>query len=500
MTSTIFPNTTTQLKPSRGGSLDPPREKRGYGLGNGACAAGPETRRAKLRSSPNTPCINRSNLRKRAAVLLPLLGAIVLAAGCGATELMPTPNLYAFTPDNPFPNIPPCFRTSTVDILYATDRTPEGDTAKEPKYGFGRSRSLAFGMTTVRIGKDVPWDALVAVSRSAARQKGLPMSTAETRELGRFPPTPSKTVERDGQLVDAPEIVEARRAAEDRLKALVAERLALTPKKEVYVFVHGTGSNFEESTCVLAGLWHFMGRCGVPVVYAWPAGGGSDPARGYAYDRESSEFTVYHLKHFLRVLAACPGVEKVHILAHSRGTDTILTALRELNIEIRASGGDTRKALKLGSVVLAAADIDADVSSQRVGAEHIMRVPEQMVLYVSPNDLRLNVGDVLFGSKSRLGQTETRNMTPGQLEALRNLPELQFIDARIAGSWAWSHDYFYHDPAVSSDLILVLRDNRRPGATYGRPLGGQPPIWRIDKDYPASAPAAAPATAPAAAK
>jgi ATP-dependent helicase/DNAse subunit B len=44
-------STTTQLKPSRGGSPDPPREERGYEFGNGVCAAGPETRRAKRRCS-----------------------------------------------------------------------------------------------------------------------------------------------------------------------------------------------------------------------------------------------------------------------------------------------------------------------------------------------------------------------------------------------------------------------------------------------------------------
>jgi esterase/lipase superfamily enzyme len=434
--------------------------------------------------------VNRNALRiKPAAALLGLmLGALVLAAGCGGTMLMPTPNLYALTPDNPFAAVPPGFRTSTLDILYATDREPESDIAQNPKYGYRRSRSLAFGITTVRIGKDMPWDALVDASRSAARPTDFAMSTDETRQLGRLPATPSKTVELNGRTVDAPEVAEARLAAETRFKALVAERLALTPKKEVYVFVHGTGSNFEEPTYVLAGLWHFMGRCGVPVVYTWPAGGGSDYARGYAYDRESSEFTVYHLKQFLSVLAMCPGVEKVHILAHSRGTDTVLAALRELNIQIRASGGDTRKALKLGCLVLAAADIDMEVSSQRVGAERLMQVPEQMVLYVSATDFRLNVGDALFGSKSRLGQLDPSQMSARQLEALRNFPEIQFIDARVAGSWNWSHAYFYHHPAVSSDLILLLRDNRRPGAQYGRPLAGEGgPLWRVEKDYPAPA-------------
>ena len=430
---------------------------------------------------------------RQLAALLPLVPiTLVLATGCAGPALgptlMPTPNLYARTPDNPFPDVPPAFRTSTVEVVYVTDREPEGDPAKDPKYGSRRSKSLAFGMTIVRIGKDVSWDDLVAASRSAERHVSLPMSTVETREVGRFPPVPTREVERNGQLVEMPESVDARLAAEARFKALVAERVALTPKKEAYVFIHGTGSEFGDATYVMAGLWHFMGRCGVPVVYTWPAGGGSDPLRNYTYDRESSEFTVFHLKQFLRLLASCPGIEKVHILAHSRGTDTALTALRELAIEIRASGGDTRKALKIGCFVLAAADMDLEVSTQRISAERLMRVPEQMVLYVSPTDASLRRADWLFGSRERLGQFETADLTLRLTELLRHLPDVQIIDARVAGSWFSSHDYFHSHPALSSDLILLLRDNRRPGAENGRPLASEVGgLWRIDQDYPAPA-------------
>ncbi|MBE3097600.1 MAG: hypothetical protein IMZ44_10815, partial [Planctomycetes bacterium] len=40
-----------------------------------------------------------------AALLTLMLSAMVLAAGCGGPVLMPTPNLYALTPDNPFPDV-----------------------------------------------------------------------------------------------------------------------------------------------------------------------------------------------------------------------------------------------------------------------------------------------------------------------------------------------------------------------------------------------------------
>ena len=259
------------------------------------------------------------------------------------------------TADNPFPNVPAIFRTSTVEVLYVTDRKREGDSAKSLRYGSRRSKSLAFGITTVRIGRDVSWDELVVASRTAKRHVSLPMSTTETHEVGRFPPVPTREVKRgqgsqqprspsrseparetksDANFVESAASADSQLRADARFKALVTKRLALTSKKEVYVFIHGIGSDFEEPTYVMGGLWHFMGRCGVPVVYTWPAGGGSDPLRNYTYDRESSEFTVFHLKQFLRLLASCPDVEKVHIIAHSSGTNTALSALRELAIEL----------------------------------------------------------------------------------------------------------------------------------------------------------------------
>ena len=70
---------------------------------------------------------------------------------------------------------------------------------------------------------------------------------------------------------------------------------------------------------VIAELWHFLGRQGVPILYTWPAGFGG--LRGYTRDRESGGFTIFHLKQFLRLLASTPELEELNIIAHSRGTD-----------------------------------------------------------------------------------------------------------------------------------------------------------------------------------
>ena len=111
--------------------------------------------------------------------------------------------------------------------------------------------------------------------------------------------------------------------------AELSARLARTPVKDVYVFVHGYNNDFQNSVVTIAQLWHFLGRQGVPIAYSWPAGHGG-LLRGYTYDRESGVFTVYHLKQMLRVIAACPDVRKAHLIAHSRRTAVLTSALREL--------------------------------------------------------------------------------------------------------------------------------------------------------------------------
>jgi hypothetical protein len=46
------------------------------------------------------------------------------------------------------------------------------------------------------------------------------------------------------------------------------------------------------------------------------------------------------------------------------------------------------------------------------------------------------------------------------------------------------HGYFHSSPAASSDLILVMRYGRRPGAENGRPLKNlQEGFWMLENDY-----------------
>ena len=83
------------------------------------------------------------------------LGFLIILAGCGGKELMPTPNIYVDTEFNPFADVPAELQGTTVDVMYVTDRNPVVDDDGNLGYGYGRSYSMAYGSAIVQFGSHV---------------------------------------------------------------------------------------------------------------------------------------------------------------------------------------------------------------------------------------------------------------------------------------------------------------------------------------------------------
>ena len=422
-------------------------------------------------------------LRHQVCFVFCLLGTLLLAAGCdSARPLMPTPNLYTHGDIDPFAGLPEELRKNRAEILYFTDRAREPDAEGKPPYGYKRSRSMAFGVTSVHFGNDVSWDDLAKASRSAFRTVDVGMRVTGTTELVRFQPTPKTVIPAANEPIalstaslNDPEFEVCRQE--------LRTRLGKSPVKDVYLFVHGVKNTFHDGVMTIAELWHFLGRQGVAISYSWPAGG-EGLLRGYNYDYNSSEFTIYHFKQAIRLLSSMPEVGRIHLIAHSRGTDVALTGLRELFLEIAGGGQSARDTLKLGSLVLAAADLDVDVFVQRAVTARLATVAQRTILYVSGADEALALSRFLFGGL-RLGEIQASLFTPEELRAARNSKSIDIVDARVTRPGNLGHDYFYSNAAVSSDLILVIRDGRAAGTENGRPLKVEGDgFWSIDDHYP----------------
>jgi hypothetical protein len=346
-----------------------------------------------------------------------------------------------------------------------------------------RSPSLAFGVADAKIGQGAGAWRRVEGAPAASGQEPPPESPSSievvsAEELVRLPATPyAFVVNPGGQITPDAEVLEEFEKGAAVARSEITRRLALTPRKEVFLFIHGVGNTFEDAVTAAAEYWHFLGREGLPIAYTWPAG-----AKGllfYTVDRESGEFTILHLKQFLRILADIPEVEKIHIAAHSRGTDVATSALRELIIESRSAGEDPRQKYKIENLVLVAADLDIEVAMQRVVGEALGPAVGRLTLYTNTRDSALASARFLFASRLRVGAVNPTALTPRKRGILQRPTNLDLILYEGRGGGLFRHSYF-RDPVASSDMLMLLRFGWGPGEGKRRGLEALGTnMWRI---------------------
>lgn len=434
-----------------------------------------------------------------AARMVFLLLAVVLA-GCDTYQLTPSPNLYSRAKYQAFGELPASLESPTVQILYGTDRgrvvAPDGAVS----YNADRNSSLSIGVCDVTIGgSKTTWKDLVADMDVPHRASALSIGLGSIDEWMQLPTTPYKHVDGPHGIEMDPEERATLEGQLERFKVDLARRLAASPRKEAVLFIHGFNNSFEDAAIRTAEISNILGREFVPILYSWPAGSGGGLLRSYQHDIESAEFTIYHFKTFMRAIADTPGLERLHIIAHSRGNVMFTSAMRELFIE---EGGIPKaaeflKRYKIHNAILAAADLDLQVAEQRVTAEGVGLGVDRVTIYICAADRAIDLADWLFESLARLGQ-----LPEADLERLRglipNVRGLAVVDARVHDGFL-THSYFLDNPAASSDLALTIRYDRDPGVENGRPLKSVAPnYWVIEPDYPVFPPPPAENAAPAA--
>ncbi len=413
-----------------------------------------------------------------------LLGLASLIGCSSGHSLMPTPNLYAHLDDYPAEEVPESLRTNRVELLYVTDRTRQAGRNGEILYGSGRSTSVAYGSIVVEIGNSVPWKKLVEASQTDKRKHDLSLSIRTVREHARFPETPHPFFVVDGTIVEDEETRVAFEQTAAKFRRDLVARLDSLQTKEVIVFVHGFNNTFQSSAFVLAELWHFTGRRGVPVLYSWPAASGG--LFGYFIDRESGEFTIFHLKAFLRLLADTPDVHRIHIIAHSRGADVTTTALRELVIESRSAGRNPLKDLRIANLILAAPDLDFEVVRQRLIAEKFGPAIGRITIYTNQEDTALNMSESLMGG-TRFGRLESEDLGQKERQIFSQVRNVHIISVEGEVSFL-GHSYFRDNPGVSSDLAILIRDGSEPGSAKRPLIHRTLNFWDLPVGYPGQAP------------
>lgn len=421
----------------------------------------------------------------RLALALPLL-----LAACAGPRLADMPNVHAGPAGYPAADVAPSARTVQPEIWFVTDRARLDGAPPAQPYGSGRSAEMAFGKAKVRFGEGLDWPALVARTGGDGGRGAIRLRPVEVTEKVRFPATPLPFDVANGRVRTLPEAQAAWDAEAATFRDEIAAALARTERREVTIYVHGVATTFEEAQGTLANLWHWAGRPGVPLLYSWPSG--NTGFFGYFRDREAGEFTIFHLKQTLRMLAATPGLERINVIAHSRGTDVATSALRELAIAERAAGRVPRRSLKLGTLILSAPDLDFGIMQQRLVAEQFGPALDQINVYINPGDGPLGLAQTLL-SGQRFGRIRPEDLTEPLRETFARIGNVHFIGVEEARP-ALGHNYFRDNPAVVSDIVLALRHRVPPGGVLRpmRRLDGN--FWALHRDYPAPPQARTPAT------
>lgn len=377
----------------------------------------------------------------RAPLLVALIGLLVLAA-CGGVRSLPALETGAPPPVPAF--------------YYVSDRVVEADAEDGLRFSARRDAAMRFGLARIETGATGP------------QMRGV-------QESVRFPATPLPFTLEKGFPVTEPEAARAYAGSETVMRDALAGALRRSGARDVLLYVHGFNSSFEETMETLARLWQATGQSNLPLAFSWPAG--NPGAFGYFKDRESGEFAIFHLKQTLRLLAEVPGLDAIHIVAHSRGSDVVTTALRELVIEARAAGRDPRTALRVETLILAAPDLDFSVVGQRLIAERFGPAFGRITVYINPGDSALGLAQAVLAG-TRFGRISYDELSPSERAIFERIRNVHFINVS-AVTGASSHSYFRDNPDVLRDMALVIASGAAPDSPARNLVPDAGNFWRL---------------------
>ena len=381
----------------------------------------------------------------RAALLLLL--AALLSACESPVRLMPTPVSFRSGEVDPFAEAGAKVLGTDVPVFYATNRGAVIE-KPEPVHTVLPSERLRLGVAHVRIGDDkLDWDTLHRLSTSDDPSE-RPIVQLDWLE----PMASLGATERVAESPDAKAFF-----------ALVDKALAASASRDLLIYVHGSNNTMPRAAAQAAQLRHFTGRRMVVLAFLWPSAGS---ILKYFTDVANAAASVDPFVRLVELLAANTKAAHIDVLAYSAGAQIVSPAMARL---AQPAAGETpeqlRRRLRLAHVYFAAPDIDTRRFVQDLGV-YVNNV-DRVSIAANLNDSALRFANLVHRA-SRAGRPNPTELDATQtdflLEASRRLGfDLIKVDPNdIPELPTTSHDFWYEDPWVSSDLLGLLLLNAPP--------------------------------------
>lgn len=241
----------------------------------------------------------------------------------------------------------------------------------------------------------------------------------------------------------------------------LSECVGHSEKKEAFVFIHGFKVSFDDAVYRTAQISRDLQFKGAPILYSWPSNG---KLYDYTPDINNNEWTVDHLKVFLKDLVAKSGASVIHLIAHSMGNKALTDAMEKMSLT-RTSGKP-----EFGQVVLTAPDVDASIFIRL--ASLIMALARKITLYVSNHDLALIASKKKNGSYPRAGDSSKQVVVVAGVDTV----DASAVDTNLIG-----HFYYAENRSVLSDIFYLFETGKDPKERFGMsPVQGPPSYWRFN--------------------
>jgi esterase/lipase superfamily enzyme len=292
---------------------------------------------------------------------------------------------------------PPPGLSRDPKLLVATTRMPVGDPARKPWFSSERSPNLVYAEARLK----PPSDSLIG---------GSEWSIAKVDSI----------------------------TSDNAAQAFAQAALG----RDLLLYIHGYRESFETAATSTIDLSEGIRFSGATGLFTWPSAASTF---SYVADREAAMWSRDALEDLLTAMARTPSGGRIHIVAHSMGTQLTLETLRML----RASGGPNAME-RIGAVVLAAPDIDIDLFAR--GLERLGPDARKIIVISSTNDRALAVSSRLAGGIIRAGAADRE-----KLEALG----VRVADASEFGGGIINHDLFLSNKDVQQVVKRAIERGTR---------------------------------------
>ncbi|MEP7312968.1 MAG: alpha/beta hydrolase [Pseudomonadota bacterium] len=316
--------------------------------------------------------------------------------------------------------------SATVRVFYGTNRAPTGEARPASFYGKARG-DLQFGYVDVSIPE-------------VHREGEL-----ETQSRWSIFTFTEDATEQRRRYVLTQKVAPLTRSA---FATALHGQVAASSLKDVFIFVHGFNSSFDDAARRTAQLAYDLDFDGVPLMYSWPS---QASTTAYTVDEAVVGISGLRMAEFLDTVVAQSGAQRVHLIAHSMGNRTLVEALQAF----RNRHPELHNKRVFGQVVFTAPDMDRDYFLETVTG--LQGYADRVTLYASNSDLALKTSQKIHGAP-RAGLAGASIVTAKGLDTI----DMSGVKADMLG-----HNYYAADAGAIYDLFRLLWRSEPPPQRCG---------------------------------